>query len=300
MAGFLPDRTPGVPRPTFDLQSHSLHSDGALPAAEVVRLAAEAGVELLALSDHDTVDGVAEARTAAQQHGIRLVDAVEISSVQDEYEDLHVLGYGIDVGDEHLLAQLRRYREDRVTRADRMAEALREHGFELDTTVIEERKRAGKPVGRPHLAQAAFGHPANAELVREQGFADFSDLLVAYLIPNKPAYRKRTFPTVQEAIDLIHAAGGVAVWAHPYWDIDADPAVLASLDRFREWGLDGVEAFYVTHTREQTVLLDDYATQHGLLTTGSSDFHGPGHKLFDKFLVHDLFGRTANLGPIAG
>jgi predicted metal-dependent phosphoesterase TrpH len=287
-----------VPRPTFDLQSHSLHSDGALPAHEVVERAAQAGVELLALSDHDTVDGVAEAQQAAAEQGIRLVTAVEISSVQDEYEDLHVLGYGIDITDEHLLAELARYRGDRVARADRMAEALREQGFELDTAVIDERKRQGKPVGRPHLAQAAFGHPANAGRIAEQGFEDFSDLLVAYLIPGRPAYRKRTFPTVQEAIALIHASGGVAIWAHPFWDLDADPAVLESLDRFRAWGMDGVEAFYVTHTREQTVLLDDYATRHGLLTTGSSDFHGPDHRLFSAFRAHDLFGRTPNLGPI--
>ena len=287
-----------MPQPTFDLQSHSLHSDGALPASEVVARAAAAGVELLALSDHDTVDGVEEALRAATHHGITLTPAVEISSVQDEHEDLHVLGYALDHTDAHLLQELERYRDDRAQRADRMADALREHGFELDLAVIDERKAAGKPVGRPHLAQAAFGHPANAQQIADAGFADFSDLLVAYLVPGTPAYRRRTFPTVAEAIALIHAAGGVAIWAHPFWDIDADPAVLASLERFQGWGMDGVEAFYVTHTREQTLLLDDHATEHGLLTTGSSDFHGPGHRLFDRFLAHELFGRTPNLGPI--
>ena len=289
-----------MPRPTFDLQSHSLHSDGALPAPEVVARAAEAGVELLALSDHDTVDGIDEALAAARTHGIRLVTAVEISSVQDEYEDLHILGYGLDHADARVRAELERFRGDRARRADRMADALREHGFELDTTMIDERKRAGKPVGRPHLAQAAFAHPANAARIADAGFADPSDLLVAYLVPGTPAYRRRTFPTVEDAITLIHDGGGVAIWAHPFWDVDADPAVLASLERFRGWGIDGVEAFYVTHTREQTLLLDDYATERGLLTTGSSDFHGPDHPLFHTFLAHELFGRTPNLGPIAG
>lgn len=286
-------------RPTFDLQSHSLHSDGALPAAEVVARAAQAGVELLALSDHDTVDGVDEAQRAARQHGIALTPAVEISSVQEEFEDLHVLGYGLDHTDRHLRDELARYRDDRLRRADRMADALQDHGFELDTAVIDERKRHGKPVGRPHLAQAAFDHPANAAKIAEHGFGDFSDLLVAYLIPGTPAYRRRTFPSVEEAIALIHDAGGVAIWAHPFWDIEADPAVLASLERFRGWGMDGVEAFYVTHTREQTLLLDDHASEHGLLTTGSSDFHGPQHPNFATFLAHELHGRAANLGPIA-
>jgi hypothetical protein len=287
-----------VPSPTFDLQSHSLHSDGALEAGEVVARAAAAGVELLALSDHDTVDGVDEAMTAAIEHGIRVVSAVEISSVQDEYEDLHVLGYGLDHTDPNLLAELERYRGDRGVRAERMAEALRDSGFELDTTVLDRRAAAGKPIGRPHLAQAAFDHPANAAKIADEGLEDFSALLVAYLIPGTPAYRRRTFPTVEDAIALIHAAGGVAIWAHPFWDIDADPAVLASIERFQGWGLDGVEVFYVTHTREQVELLDDHCRANGLLTTGSSDFHGPDHRHFARFAAHDLHGRTANLGPI--
>jgi predicted metal-dependent phosphoesterase TrpH len=289
-----------VPHPTFDLQSHSLHSDGSLPAHEVVEQAAAAGVELLALSDHDTVDGLDEARAAAANAGIRLVTAVEVSSVQDEYEDLHILGYGVDHQDPHLRSELERYRGDRATRATRMAEALRENGFELDQAVLDRRVASGKPVGRPHLAQAAFDHPANRAKIEAEGLEDFSALLVAYLIAGAPAYRRRTFPTVEEAIALIHAAGGVAIWAHPFWDIDADPAVLGSIERFRAFGLDGVEVFYVTHTAEQIALLDDHCTANGMLTTGSSDFHGPTHRLFHRFLAHELHGRTPNLGPIAG
>ena len=286
-------------RPTFDLQSHSIHSDGALPAQEVVALAAKAGVELLALSDHDTVDGVDEALEAAKRHGLKLVRAVEISSVQEAYEDLHVLGYGIDHHDPHLQAELARYRGDRETRAGRMRRALEELGWEIDETVLRQRAAAGKPIGRPHLSQAAFGHPANAARIEEEGFATFSDLLVAYLIPGRPAYRARTFPTVQEAIDLIHGAGGVAVWAHPFWDIDADPAVLDTIDRFVAMGIDGVEAFYVEHTREQTLLLADRCDELGLLTTGSADFHGPGHAHFAAFRAFELHGREPRLGPIA-
>jgi hypothetical protein len=285
--------------PTFDLQSHSIHSDGALPAAEVVARAAAAGVELLALSDHDTVDGVDEAIAAGREHGVGIVPAVEISSVQDEYEDLHVLGYGIDHHDPTLLERLDTFRQDRFLRAERMADALRELGWEIDETALDERRAAGKPLGRPHLAQAAFGHPANADRLREEGLEDFSALLVAYLIPGAPAYRKRTHPTVTDAIALIHDAGGVAIWAHPFWDIEADPTVLATIDRFRGDGLDGVEVFYVTHTREQIELLDDACRERGLLTTGSSDFHGPDHRHFPRFIAHELHGRTPNLGPIA-
>ncbi len=285
--------------PAFDLQSHSIHSDGSLPAAEVVERAAAAGVELLALTDHDTVDGVDEAIETARRLGtIRVVPAVEVSSVQAEHEDLHILGYGIDHRDERLRAELRRYRGDREVRAARMREALEELGWAIDDTVLEQRSRAGKPIGRPHLSQAAFGHPDNAQRIAEEGFATFSDLLVAYLIPGRPAYRARTFPTVADAIELIHAAGGVAVWAHPFWDIEADRAVLDTVDRFAALGIDGVEAFYVTHTREQTLLLADHCEQRGLLTTGSADFHGPEHAHFAAFRAFDLHGREPRLGPI--
>lgn len=284
----------------FDLQSHSTHSDGALAAREVVERAAAAGVELLALSDHDTVDGVAEAREAAARAGIRLVTAVEISAVQDEHEDLHILGYGIDPDDRQLLRELELYRGDRASRIHRMADALREHGFDLDDTVLRQREEAGKPVGRPHLAQAAFDHPGNRARLEDEGIGDASALLEAYLIPGRPAYRRRMFPTVPEAIDLIHRAGGVAVWAHPFWDVDQGDEVLETVDRFAERGLDGVEVFYVTHTREQVELLDDHCRARGLLTTGSSDFHGPDHPRFNRFLAHELYGRTPELGPIAG
>jgi 3',5'-nucleoside bisphosphate phosphatase len=281
----------------FDLQSHSVHSDGALAAAEVVARAREAGVELLALSDHDTVDGVDEALEAAGD-GIRVVPAVEISSVQDDYEDLHILGYGIDHRDPHLLRELARFRDDRVARAGRMADALRELGWHVHQAPLQARLAAGKTIGRPHLAQAAFNHPENAERIATEGLEDFSALLVAYLIPGAPAYRPRTFPTVQEAIDVIHRAGGVAVWAHPFWDIEASPAVVATIERFRGWGIDGVEVFYVTHTKQQVDLLVDACD--GLLTTGSSDFHGPDHRHFGRFLAHELHGHEPNLGPIAG
>ena len=287
-----------VPHPTFDLQSHSIHSDGELPAAEVVQRAAAAGVELLALTDHDTVDGVDEALAEADRLGLRVVPAVEISSVQDEYEDLHVLGYGIDHHDETLLAQLATFRQDRYLRAERMADALRELGWEIDETKLDERRATGKPLGRPHLAQAVFGHPANAARIEEEGLEDFSALLVAYLIPGAPAYRKRTHPTVTEAIKLIKAAGGVAIWAHPFWDIEDEDAVLRTIDRFQRDGLDGVEVFYVTHTPEQVALLHDACRERRLLTTGSSDFHGPDHRHFSRFLAHEMYGRDANLGPI--
>jgi hypothetical protein len=286
--------------PPFDLQSHSVHSDGELPAADVVARAADAGVELLALSDHDTIDGVAEALDAGREHGVSIVPATEISAVDGQYEDMHVLGYGIDWTDETLAERLLDARGDRERRAEAMAARLKELGFEIDPAPVEARRKAGKPVGRPHLAAGVIAHPANAERLAEEGCDDVSTFIPKYLIQGTPGYVARTHPTVAEAIGWIHEAGGIAVWGHPFWDVKDDGEVLALIDRFKEAGLDGVEVFYVTHTREQIELLDDRCAELGLLATGSSDYHGPDHKLFSSFRAHETHGREPNLGPIPG
>ncbi len=282
----------------IDLQSHSRYSDGALAPAAVVESAAQAGVELLALSDHDTLDGIDEALDAALEHGIALLPATEISAVDEGYEDLHVLGYGIDHHDERLQTRLRDARADRDVRAQRMVALLRELGFAVDETELDERRRAGKPLGRPHLASAVLAHPDNSTRLSEEGHSDISSFIAAYLIPDAPAYARRTRPTVIEAIEWIHEAGGKAVWAHPFWDIPQDGAVLDAVARYREAGLDGVECFYVTHDERQTRLLADHCATLGLLTTASSDFHGPEHRLFSRFLAYGLYGRTPQLGSL--
>ncbi len=283
--------------PTFDLQSHSTASDGALAPGEVVRRAHAAGVELLALTDHDTVDGIPEAlNAAADLDGIALVPAAEISALDGEREDLHICGYLLDHHDRDLLESLELWRADRRDRAHRMAEALRENGWALE---LPDSLKGDKPVGRPHLAQAVLDHPDNAARLRAEGLTNHAQILEAYLIPGTPGYRRRSVPTVREAIRVIHDAGGLAVWAHPFWDLDDPADVIETLTRFKALGLDGVEAFYVTHTPEQTQIAFDAAGRLGLLTTGSADFHGPGHPNFSAFRAFELNGLAPNLGPIA-
>jgi 3',5'-nucleoside bisphosphate phosphatase len=285
--------------PTFDLQSHSLHSDGELPPAEVVANAAAAGVRLLALSDHDSVAGVAEALAAADEHGIKLVTATEISIIDKAGPDLHMCGYGIDIGDEPLLELLARSRGDREARAQRMTDKLEALGWKVDHAMLQARLDAGKTVGRPHIAQAVVGHPDNRQRLVADGLDEPTAFLVAYLIEGKPGFSDREGPTAQEAIELIHGAGGVAVWAHPFWDIPEEQDVEATLKRFVALGLDGVEAFYTSFTREQTEFLVALCRKLGLITTGSSDYHGPGHRQFTQFLEFDTYGLDVNLGPIA-
>jgi predicted metal-dependent phosphoesterase TrpH len=288
--------------PRFDLQSHSTHSDGALSAAEVVERAAASGVELLALSDHDTVSGVSEALAAGARVGIRVVPAVEISAVDDGApvgRELHILGYGIDHEGPLLTERLAEFLADREQRTLRMAAALRELGFELDEAELEARVAAGQPIGRPHLAEAVLRAPANAERLKAEQIDEIGSLIRAYLIEGRPAFRLRETPTVAEAVEAIHEAGGVAIWAHPFWDVSEPGEVTESIDRFRALGIDGVEAFYVTHTQEQTELLARRCAELEMLSTGSADFHGPENRLFSRFLAFETYGFEPNLGPIA-
>jgi predicted metal-dependent phosphoesterase TrpH len=181
-----------------------------------------------------------------------------------------------------------------------MADALKELGFELDEAALSERAAQGKSIGRPHLAQAVVGHAANRARLEAEGLLDPTAFLVAYLIEGRPAFRERDAPTVEESIGLIHGAGGLAVWAHPFWDVKDPREVLDAIDRFRAAGLDGVESFYVTHTREQTELLVDRCAELDLLSTGSSDYHGPTHHTFSRFRAFSTYGLAPALGPLAG
>jgi predicted metal-dependent phosphoesterase TrpH len=284
--------------PTFDLQSHSRHSDGVLGPTEVVNAAAEAGVELLALSDHDTVDGVAEALQAAEALPLRVVPAVEISAIDPTDADLHILGYLVDHGDPTLLVRLRSFRGQREARAGAMSERLQELGFVLDEERLAERERQGKSVGRPHLAEAVTAHPDNRERLEHERRTDVSSFIEGYLIEGRPGFVPRQGPSVAEAIAVIHAAGGLAVWAHPFWNLGDPDNVLATIDRFHAYGVDGVEAFYVTHDRAQTELVADRCQALGLLSTGSADFHGPDHPHFSSFRAFSTYGRRPVLGPI--
>ena len=266
----------------------------------MVRGAAAAGVELLALSDHDTVDGVPEALEAASSLPLRVVPAVEISAIDPVDADLHILGYLVDHRDGTLLERLRSFRGQREARAGAMAAKLRELGFELDDQRLAARQRQGTSVGRPHLAEEVTVHPGNRERLEREGRTDPSAFLVAYLIEGRPGFVPRLGPSVAESIAVIHEAGGLAIWAHPFWNLDSPEAVLKTIDRFHAYGIDGVECFYVTHDRSQTELLADRCDELGLLSTGSADFHGPDHQHFSSFRAFRTYGRRPVLGPIAG
>jgi predicted metal-dependent phosphoesterase TrpH len=264
-----------------------------------VERAARAGVELLALTDHDTVGGVSEALAAGERLDVRVIPATEISAIDDSAgREVHILAYAIDHLQPHLSQCLAEFLADRERRTMRMAGALRELGWQLDERELRARQAAGEPIGRPHLAAAVLRCPANAGRLHAESIDDVGSLIGAYLGEGRPAFHLREMPTVAQAVQASHLAGGLAVWAHPFWDIPDPAEVLQSVDRFQSLGIDGVEAFYITHTRRQTRLLVEHCAARGLLTTGSADFHGPENRLFSRFLAFDTYGLEPNLGPL--
>ncbi|HEX6666976.1 MAG TPA: PHP domain-containing protein [Solirubrobacterales bacterium] len=257
----------------IELQSHSTVSDGQLVPAGVVEEAAKAGVTTLALTDHDAIAGVAEAAETAERVGIELVPAIEMSCVHEYAEDLHICGYWVDL--EKIGPACERAQKERVNRAGEIVEKLRGEGFDL--TLEDAIREAGDAlsIGRPHIARAAGAT------------GDLGPFFEEYLVPGAKAFVPRRWPNAAEAIELIRGAGGVAVIAHPYWDISAPEEVD---DLIRSLGADGVETFYPTHSKEQTAHLLEICEELDLVPTGSSDYHGPTHKTFAAFGAYETYG----------
>jgi 3',5'-nucleoside bisphosphate phosphatase len=256
----------------IELQAHSTVSDGELEPAAVVEAAVAAGVTAFALTDHDAVAGVGEAAEAAARAGLAFVPAVEMSSVHELCDELHVLGYGIDV--DALAPACARAQDERVARAAAIVERLRGHGFPIRLDDVVAQAGDAASIGRPHIARAC-------------GAVDMGAFFAEYLVPGAKAFVPRRWPTVDESVALIREAGGVAVLAHPFWDLD-EPVVVEDLVDDAEF--DGVEGFYPSHTEAETRFLVELCERRGLLVTGSSDFHGPSHKTFPRFGAYSTYG----------
>jgi 3',5'-nucleoside bisphosphate phosphatase len=268
----------------IDLQSHSTVSDGQLVPAEVARAAAAAGVTTMSLTDHDAIAGVAEALEAAAEAGIECVPAVEMSCVHRYSDDLHMLGYWVDL--DAIAPACDQAQRERVNRAREIVERLNALGVEVTFEAAVAEAGAADSIGRPHIARAAGAGP------------DLGPFFEEYLVPGAKAFIPRRWPSAEEAVELIHAAGGVAVVAHPYWDV-GEPTQVRDLaaSLATEVGLDGIESFYPPHTRAQTAHCLELCAELGLTPTGSSDFHGPTHRTFSRFGAYDTYGLGAPQVP---
>lgn len=250
----------------IDLHVHSTYSDGCLTPGQIVTHASQAGITALALTDHDTLDGIPEALACGKELGITVLPGIELSCSLENQGDYHILGYKMDCNHEPLLAQLRELSLARAERADRIVAKLAVAGIQIDGSRVREIAGAGV-VGRPHIAEALI----------EQGFAeDKQDAFRRYLSPGQPGYVPRYRLSVAQAIGLIRAAGGIPVWAHPGQSFS-----LERLEQFQEYGLLGLEVWHPDHSAEQMLWFADRVARAGLLVTGGSDFHcyqlhGPG------------------------
>lgn len=250
----------------IDLHCHTTASDGLVPPAAVVRIAAAAGVKTLAISDHDTVEAVDEARREGLALGVRIVPSVEVSARIGERE-IHVLGHFVDPSEPKLLARLAFYREGRSRRAREMVEALRGQGIDLhfDELLAIAGPEEGS-IGRPHFARL---------LVTKGAARDFQDAFDRWLGKGKPGWVERPFPTAAEAIELIRGAGGATSLAHP-----ALSGVTGSeIEELASLGLAAIEVGHPGQGEQTRRRLRMIADSLGLLRTAGSDFHGEGSAL---------------------
>jgi predicted metal-dependent phosphoesterase TrpH len=246
----------------------------------LVEEAALRGVRILALTDHDTVAGIGEARVAGDRLGVEIIPGVELSAALPGGGEVHLLGYFVDVDDPALLAQLAGYARARAERMERMVERLSRIGAPVAPARVREIAGHGT-VGRPHLGRALV----------EAGFAeDLSDAFARYIGGGKPAFVPRPRVDPRDAIALVRAAGGVPVLAHPFSTGGAEGV----LDRLVPAGLAGMEVDYGEYSPEDREILRHIAARRGLIATGGSDYHGP-----DRRAARELGSTPVPLAAVA-
>lgn len=244
----------------IDLHSHSSVSDGLDSPAELVRKMKTAGIEAFALTDHDTLQGLPEAREEAAKIGIELIPGAEISADFRGQDDVHILALFVDERNDRFNTRLSERQENRRRRGERMAENLVQAGFALDLDAI--RQDVGDGVwGRPHLARA---------LVRAGHARSNDDAFDRFLGREHPWYVPSTKWQAAEVLEAIHEAGGVSSLAHAVWYRDAEDLVRS----LAATGLDAIEVFHPDHDAAQEARFGSLAHELGLLVTAGSDFHG--------------------------
>ena len=247
----------------IDLHIHSTYSDGTLSPCTIVDLAKKTGVQAIAITDHDTVAGVAEAQVHGRKTGVEVIPGIEISSWLDNIP-LHILGYRFRYKDNNLQQRLHSLQEGRRIRNEKILAKLNHLGIDLTMAELTAFSEHGQ-AGRPHIAQLLVNRGAVPTM--EQAFK-------RYLRRGAAAYAERFKYYADEAITMIREAGGIAVLAHP---LTLDPglkAIPGLLQELQQLGLQGVEVYYPTHSSQTVRKLKKMAAELGLLITGGSDFHG--------------------------
>ena len=247
-----------------DLHLHTTASDGVLSPSRIVRYAKEQGLQAIAITDHDTIDGNGEALGEGARLGLEVIPGVEISA-QFDLGSMHILGFFIDIGNTTLKERLSLLQETRAQRNPKMVEKLRKLGVDLTYDEILHASGGGQ-VGRPHFAQV---------LLTKGYVTTGQEAFDRYLGKGAPAYVDKFRFDPEEGLGLIREAHGIPVLAHPFTlHIPSARQLNALIAELTRSGLMGIEVYYPEHTDDQISLYKDLAERHGLLVTGGSDYHG--------------------------
>ena len=244
----------------FDMHVHTKASDGELAAMPLFQRAKQKELDGLAITDHDTLAGLAEAQIAADYLRMGLIPGVEISTQCGA--SVHILGYGVSPKDESLLSFLEKFRKKKRQRIVQILEMLHGIGFELSMDEVGDADNEN--LGRPHVARA---------IVKRGWVADKDEAFNNYLVKGKPAYVPREKAGTSEAVQMLASSGAVPVLAHPGLIHMTEQELLTNIDAWITDGLLGIEAFHPAHTEVQCRYWQDFAISKGLLVTAGSDFH---------------------------
>ncbi|WP_177191706.1 3',5'-nucleoside bisphosphate phosphatase [Nitrosospira sp. Nsp14] len=255
----------------IDLHCHSTVSDGLLTPTQLVEHAAARGVDILALTDHDDVSGLAEARAMAAERNITLINGVEIS-VDWRGQTLHIVGLGIDPEHPDLACGLSSIRNGRMVRARNIATQLDKIGIHGSFEGASRNAGEGHLLGRMHFARF---------LVQQGHARDVKAVFKKYLVKGKPGYAPHQWAPLSDAVGWIRASGGRAVIAHPGRYKLSRKAMDELLEEFRALGGEAIEVITGSHTPEQSMQFARHSQRLGLLASRGSDFHGPGESYFD-------------------
>ena len=255
----------------FDLHIHSTYSDGTLTPLEIIQLARESGLKTIALTDHDTTEGIANALDLGEKHKIDVLAGIELSAVFDSHP-VHILGYGIDHAAPLLLENLQEIQKARKERNDKIILKLQDIGLDVSLAELDMISKSGQ-TGRPHIARL---------LVKKGVVSSTDQAFDRYLGKQGRAYTARKSLPANRAVKMINEAKGIAVLAHPVTLNATFEALTQTILKLREAGLAGMEVYYPSHSFSFRLKLEKLCVEHDLIATGGSDFHGllhPGSRL---------------------
>lgn len=283
----------------FDFHTHSYYSDGRVSPTELVREVKRLDLEVIALTDHESVGGIPEAIEAGKNLGVKIVPGIEFAALDHEGVEQHLLGLLIDYQSKALKSFLETWETTRIHQIQKIMKNLQAKGFKVEFEEVA--KQAKGSMHRAHVGHAIFENEKNSEILEKMGIKtpnEFFDRLLAE-DSSGTSYAGRKKPMIGDVIGLIQEIGGTAVWAHPFWKKQDAPIIKQKCLVFQKLGLAGIEVCYsrVFSNREAARSLHEIAKDLGLYETAGSDFHAFGTSKFNKLANFETFDLDLEFPP---